>query len=84
VRDEILPPLVEAGLEGLEAYYPDHTPAMTAHFLDLAARYHLLVTGGTDFHGGDLATRGGIGSQYVPIEAVEGLKARHAEKRSRQ
>lgn len=84
VRDELLPPLVEAGLEGLEAYYPDHTPAMTAHFLDLAARYHLLVTGGTDFHGGDVATRAGIGSQYVPIEAVEGLKARYAEKRSRR
>ena len=83
VRDDLLPPLVEAGLEGLEAYYPDHTPAMTAHFLALAKRYDLLVTGGTDFHGGDLATRVVIGSQYVPPEVVEGLKARYAQKARR-
>ena len=80
VRDELIPPLVDAGLEGLEAYYPDHTPAMTDRFLELAARYHLLVTGGTDFHGGDVATRVGIGSQYVPPDVVDRLKARYAEK----
>ena len=79
VRDELLPPLVEAGLGGIEAYYPDHTPAMTAHYLALAERYHLLATGGTDFHGGDLATRVSIGSQYVPPEVVERLKARRKQ-----
>jgi predicted metal-dependent phosphoesterase TrpH len=83
VRDEWIPSLVDAGLEGVEVYYPDHTPALTAHFMELAERYHLLVTGGTDFHGGDLATRVGIGSQYVPPEVVGRLKARHAEKTQR-
>lgn len=39
------------GLMGIEACYPDHTPAQTAHYLALASQYHLLVTGGTDFHG---------------------------------
>lgn len=80
VRDDLIPPLVEAGLEGLEAYYPDHTPAMTAHYLALASRHGLLVTGGTDFHGGDLATRVAIGSQYVPDDVVTKLKARYAMK----
>ncbi len=84
VKDEMIPPLVEAGLEGLEVYYPDHTPAMVAHYLDLASQYRLVVTGGTDFHGGDLATRVSIGSQYVPYDVVERLKARHAEKHNRQ
>lgn len=82
VQDEMLPALVEAGLQGIEAYYPDHTPSMTAHYLELAARYHLLVTGGTDFHGGDLATRVGIGSQYVPPDVVDRLKATRAANRS--
>lgn len=82
VPDAMITALVEGGLEGLEVYYPDHTPAMVTRYLDLAARYNLLVTGGTDFHGGDLATKAGIGSQYVPVEAVERLKARAAEKRS--
>lgn len=84
VKDEMIPPLVEAGLEGLEVYYPDHTPAMVAHYLDLASQYRLVVTGGTDFHGGDLATRVSIGSQYVPDGVVERLKARYAEKSNTQ
>lgn len=81
VPDELIPPLVEAGLQGLEVYYPDHTPAMVDRYLAMAARYNLVVTGGTDFHGGDLATRVRIGSQYVPAETVDRLKARAAERR---
>lgn len=81
--DGLIPSLADAGLEGLEVYYPDHTPAMVARFLELAARHRLLVTGGTDYHGGDLATGVGLGSQYVPLDVVERLKARAAEKHSR-
>jgi len=84
VRDEMIPELAAAGLEGLEVYYPDHTPAMVTHYLEVAARHRLLVTGGTDFHGGDLATKAAVGSQYVPPEAVDRLKARAAEKRGAQ
>lgn len=41
----------DAGLDGIEAYYSQHTPANTERFLELAARHGLLVTGGSDFHG---------------------------------
>lgn len=81
---EMIPPLVAAGLEGLEVYYPDHTPAMQAHYLQLAATHSLLVTGGTDFHGGDLATKTPLGSQFVPVEVVERLRERYIGKKSRQ
>lgn len=83
VREDMIPPLVEGGLEGLEVYYPDHTPAMVTRFLEIASQLHLLVTGGTDFHGGDLATRVGVGSQYVPVDAVERLKERAGSKAQR-
>src|SRR5256712_11055500 len=83
VKDEVIPALAETGLEGLEVYYPDHTPAMVTRYLEIARRLGLLVTGGTDFHGGDLATKVPPGSQYVPAEVVERLKERHA-KRSQQ
>jgi predicted metal-dependent phosphoesterase TrpH len=43
--------LKEAGLAGVEAYYPDHTPEQTARYASLASSLGLLVTGGTDFHG---------------------------------
>lgn len=84
VKDEMIPPLVESGLEGLEVYYPDHTPSMVQRYLDIAQRHRLLVTGGTDFHGGDLATKVPPGSQYVPAECVVKLRERYETKRVKQ
>lgn len=83
VADAMVPRLVEAGLEGLEVYYPDHLPEEVKHWSSIAVRYGLVVTGGTDFHGGPLATRAVIGSQYVPPEVVDRLKARSAVKQAK-
>lgn len=41
----------DAGMDGIEAYYSQHSPADTRFFLDLAREHKLLVTGGSDFHG---------------------------------
>jgi len=57
---------------------------MVTRYLEIAGRLRLLVTGGTDFHGGDLATKVPPGSQYVPVECVEKLKERHGAKSLRQ
>ena len=46
-----LPFWKEAGLEGIEAIYPAHTPEATKEYLALAAKYDLFVTAGSDFHG---------------------------------
>jgi len=47
----ILPKLCNAGLNGLEVYHSDHTPAEAAMYLRLAEHYGLAVTGGSDYHG---------------------------------
>jgi len=73
---ERLPTLVGSGLAGIEVYYPDHTPAMIAAYLEVARRYGLVATGGTDYHGGGLATRAPLGSVGVPPEVVPALRAR--------
>lgn len=41
----------EDGLDGIEAYYSQHSFEQTDHFLDLARRNDLIVTAGSDFHG---------------------------------
>lgn len=41
----------QAGLDGIEAYYSQHSEAQTQRFLALAQSNHLIVTGGSDFHG---------------------------------
>lgn len=49
--DDLIPELVTSGLQGLEVYYPYHDPVTREHYLKLAYRYDLVVTGGSDFHG---------------------------------
>jgi predicted metal-dependent phosphoesterase TrpH len=43
--------LVEAGLDGIEVYYPTHSEAQRELYAMLAAKYGLLVSGGSDSHG---------------------------------
>lgn len=50
-RDEVVPELVEAGLGAIEAYHSSHDERTTAHYLALANRWSLVVTGGSDYHG---------------------------------
>ena len=49
--DTIVRGLVEQGLAGIEVFHSDHDAAWVAKTLALAQRYHLLKTGGSDFHG---------------------------------
>lgn len=76
----ILPGLTAAGLNAIEVYHSDHSPAQTELYLQLAARHGLLVTGGSDFHGAvkpeiRLGTGRG-GNLRVPDDVVDRLKAR--------
>lgn len=43
--------LKEHGLDAIECYYPRHSPEQTKFYLELAHKYQLHVTGGSDFHG---------------------------------
>ncbi len=43
--------LKEYGIDGMECYYPKHTPEMVEQYLQLAKKYNLHVTAGSDFHG---------------------------------
>ncbi|MEW6667176.1 MAG: hypothetical protein AB1512_18385 [Thermodesulfobacteriota bacterium] len=50
----VLGPMIQNGLEGIEAYYPydpSYREEAISHYLNLAGQHDLLVSGGTDFHG---------------------------------
>ena len=49
--DKLIAGLKEMGIQGVEVFYPEHTPEQTRLFAELAQRHNLLLTGGTDFHG---------------------------------
>lgn len=48
---ELLQELVAHGLDGLEVYHPFHSPQLTTQLKEFAHEHHLLVTGGSDWHG---------------------------------
>lgn len=48
--ESMLPELFELGLDGLEVYYPGHTPDHIDRLNAWAHTHRLLVTGGSDFH----------------------------------
>ena len=50
-RDELIPSLVAAGLDALEARHSDHDAVTEAKYRALAGELGVLVTGGSDFHG---------------------------------
>ncbi len=72
-----LPELVDAGLAGIETYYPSYTPGHIDRLLKLARRYGLFVTGGSDFHG-EGSAGAPLGSVYVPAKCLAALKQARA------
>jgi predicted metal-dependent phosphoesterase TrpH len=72
--DELIPGLVEAGLMGIEAWYPNNSRNIIDFYVGLAKKHNLLVTGGSDGHGGRKKATF-IGKMRVPYEYVEILKS---------
>jgi predicted metal-dependent phosphoesterase TrpH len=71
--DAMLPELIGAGLVGLEVYYPRYDAVTIEYLMAVARRYHLLHTGGTDFHG-IRANEPDLGGVYVPMKVVNRLR----------
>jgi predicted metal-dependent phosphoesterase TrpH len=69
-----LPSLVDAGLGGLECYYPGYSPRVIRWLETLAWHFGLVPTGGSDYHGPWRADRR-IGCVRVPQDVPERLRA---------
>jgi hypothetical protein len=76
VLENLVKDLTAMGLMGIEVYYSDNTPAHIAYYSELAKRFELLMTGGTDFHGSikpNVKMGSGKGDLFVPYELYETL-----------
>ncbi|HET6638307.1 MAG TPA: PHP domain-containing protein [Gemmatimonadota bacterium] len=74
-RDDLIPVLVESGLQALEVRHTEHSAARTRHYEALARDLDLLPTGGSDFHGTP-GHRSRLGTPTVPDEWAAALVAR--------
>jgi predicted metal-dependent phosphoesterase TrpH len=73
-RDGDIPVYVEAGLDALEAFHPEHDSETTRRYLTLADQLGVAVTGGSDFHGDD-AHGAEPGAASLPRERYDAFKA---------
>lgn len=70
---ELLPELAEKGLDGVEAWHPRQTEEQSAELERLAGEMGLLLTGGTDFHGGYSPRVQKLGKFVTPDEHLKKL-----------
>lgn len=70
--------LVAAGLRGIEVYYTSHLPFEVQYYKQLADKFGLIVTGGSDFHGTNnhsVMIGSGEGNLNVPSSILPPLRA---------
>lgn len=75
--DKLVATLKQEGLVGIEAIYSTYNTAEEQQIRRLAAKYELLLSGGSDFHGAakpGLSMGTGYGKLYVPYEILTGMK----------
>lgn len=71
-RDDLIPGLVDRGLRAIEVWHPNHDASAVRRYRELAQRFGLIETGGSDYHGPDRGSE--MGEQPVPASVVERLK----------
>lgn len=74
---KLIDELKAAGLDGIEAIYSTYTPGEERLVKKLAEENHLLVSGGSDFHGTNkpsIRLGTGRGQLYIPYSVLDTIK----------
>ena len=74
-KDELISQFVKSGMGGLEVYYPNCSETVLKFYKNLAKKYNILATGGSDAHG-KAKTHTYVGKTQIPYEIVEQLKTK--------
>lgn len=83
---ELLEELTEIGLDGVEVWHPENTPEQQEMLEAFAKKHKLLMTGGSDFHGGYNMypiTLGEYGPSDEHVEALMNYKSKLRRKQKK-
>ncbi|MDI6839828.1 MAG: PHP domain-containing protein [bacterium] len=70
--EDLISELINEGIMGIEVWYPTHSESQVKKYLEIAKKYRLVPTGGSDSHG----TRPGypgIGEFTIPYDVLDRL-----------
>jgi 3',5'-nucleoside bisphosphate phosphatase len=81
VPDELIDELTDAGLDGIEASHPEHTPEVEARYMAMAEARGLFWTGSSDCHGLRYDPVR-LGMRTTPPEQFDRLLEKAASRRS--
>ncbi len=81
-RDEAVYAAIAAGVDGIEVWHPDHGERQSAHYAEMAQKNGLLMTGGSDCHGGRKGNHIYLGEVRVPYRYLAAVKRRHRARRA--
>ena len=79
-RDDLIPGMVDAGLSAVEAFHSDHDAPTTQHYVALAQRMGIAVSGGSDYHGDKERRRAAFGTVGLTPELFDRLSERAGKK----
>jgi predicted metal-dependent phosphoesterase TrpH len=79
--DTMVRRLVPVGLDGIEVVHPANSENVRLNLRAMAQQHHLIMTGGTDFHGLDIKEGVLLGSITPPEGCVAALQGRASERR---
>ena len=74
--DELIPALVDVGLDALEVWHSDHTGDQQRHYAAVAERFEVAKSGGSDYHGDGLHRACQLGAVVLPPHEFERLERR--------
>ncbi|MCB9933844.1 MAG: PHP domain-containing protein [Planctomycetes bacterium] len=72
--DEVVFEARKLGLDGIECHHSDHNHDVSQHYVSLARKLELLVSGGADFHGPEHARSKFFGRRGCPADDFERMK----------
>ena len=81
---ELLEELIPEGLDGVEVWHPENTPEQQEKLIDVAKKHGLVMTGGSDFHGGFNMYPIRLGDYGPDEEHLNQLLTYKAKKRRKQ
>lgn len=80
-HDELIAPLLQSGMDGIEALYRSHSPVLRRFYAGLAQRYEKAISGGSDYHGPDLTPDIQVGDAGVDKHVFAALKMAAARRK---
>ena len=81
---DVMEKLIDAGLDGIEVWTPEHTQEQTEYLASYAKKKKLLAIGGSDFHGRFNIHKVSLGSYSTPDKQLAELLSYKAKLRRKQ